>query len=161
MKKLTAVLLALVMVLSLACASAAELTLTFPEINADAGLVCDMLRRFAENVKTGSNGRIISFLAENENEVICQKDIEKEFGITRSTASRVVSLMERKGLVERKAVHHDARLKRVVLTDHSRMISQALNKVGRMIDQKLLNGFSDEEKEQLLSYLERMGNNLE
>lgn len=58
MKKLTAVLLALVMVLSLSFASAAELTLTFPEINADAGLVCDMLRRFADNVKTGSNGRI-------------------------------------------------------------------------------------------------------
>lgn len=44
MKKLTAVLLALVMVLSLSFASAAELTLTFPEINADAGLVCDLLR---------------------------------------------------------------------------------------------------------------------
>lgn len=35
-----------------------ELTLTFPEINADAGTVCDMLRRFADNVKAGSNGRI-------------------------------------------------------------------------------------------------------
>ena len=35
-----------------------ELSLKFPEINADAGLVCDMLRRFADNVKTGSNGRI-------------------------------------------------------------------------------------------------------
>ena len=35
-----------------------EVSLKFPEINADAGLVCDMLRRFADNVKTGSNGRI-------------------------------------------------------------------------------------------------------
>ena len=35
-----------------------ELSLTFPEINADAGTVCDMLRRFADNVKAGSNGRI-------------------------------------------------------------------------------------------------------
>ena len=35
-----------------------ELVLTFPEINADAGTVCDMLRRFADNVKAGSNGRI-------------------------------------------------------------------------------------------------------
>lgn len=89
MKKALAMLLAAVMVLSLAaCGQAAtpaadtpateapaadtpaasepavvtydtpELSLTFPEINADNGLVCDMLRRFAENVKTGSNGRI-------------------------------------------------------------------------------------------------------
>jgi len=35
-----------------------ELVLTFPEINADAGTVCDMIRRFADNVKAGSNGRI-------------------------------------------------------------------------------------------------------
>ena len=88
MKKIIALLLALVMALSLvACggsqapateapateAPAAdapateatekvydkpELSLTFPEINADAGTVCDMLRRFADNVKAGSNGRI-------------------------------------------------------------------------------------------------------
>lgn len=35
-----------------------ELSLTFPEINADAGTVCAMIRRFADNVKAGSNGRI-------------------------------------------------------------------------------------------------------
>lgn len=38
--------------------SSPELTLTFPEINADASTVCEMLRRFADNVKEGSNGRI-------------------------------------------------------------------------------------------------------
>ncbi len=35
-----------------------ELTLTFPEINAEAGLPCQMIFRFAENVYQGSNGRI-------------------------------------------------------------------------------------------------------
>lgn len=35
-----------------------ELMLTFPEINADSSLVCAMLRRFADNVQRGSNGRI-------------------------------------------------------------------------------------------------------
>ena len=38
--------------------SSPELTLTFPEINADSSTVCAMLNRFADNVKTGSNGRI-------------------------------------------------------------------------------------------------------
>ena len=35
-----------------------ELSLTFPEINADSSTVCEMLRRFADNVKEGSRGRI-------------------------------------------------------------------------------------------------------
>ena len=38
--------------------STPELTLTFPEINADSSTVCEMLRRFADNVKEGSHGRI-------------------------------------------------------------------------------------------------------
>lgn len=35
-----------------------ELVLTFPEINAEAGLPCQLIFRFADNVKKGSNGRI-------------------------------------------------------------------------------------------------------
>lgn len=69
MKKLLTMLLAIVMVFTLAASTCAfaddaktyskpELTLTFPEINADTGTVCEMLRRFADNVKEGSNGRI-------------------------------------------------------------------------------------------------------
>ena len=48
---------------------------------------------------TGTNLRIIRFLKANEQRDIYQKDVEKEFGITRSTASRVLVLMEEKGLV--------------------------------------------------------------
>ena len=110
---------------------------------------------------TGANGRIIRYLAEHEGEEVYQKDLEKAFGITRSTASRVVGLMEQKGLVDRVAVAHDARLKRVMLTDRSRAISKTMCAVGRMIDDQLLRGFNDEEKEQLLVFLERMGKNLD
>ncbi len=35
-----------------------ELTLTFPEINAESSTACKLVLRFAENVKKGSNGRI-------------------------------------------------------------------------------------------------------
>ena len=81
MKKALAMLLAIVMIFALAaCGQSAapaataapapaaepepvtydkpELSLTFPEINADTGTVCQMLRRFADNVKEGSRGRI-------------------------------------------------------------------------------------------------------
>lgn len=48
---------------------------------------------------TGANGRIICYLWEHQNEEIYQKDLEKEFGINRSTASREVGLMEKKGIL--------------------------------------------------------------
>lgn len=65
---------------------------------------------------TGGNAHIIMFLARNRNREIYQHAIEQKFCITRSTASRVLALMEKKGLIARESVAHDARCKRIVLT---------------------------------------------
>ena len=110
---------------------------------------------------TGTNARIIQFLAEHPNDVLYQKDIEKAFGITRSTASRVLSLMEEKNQIQRRGVHHDARLKQVTLTDHSLAISQAMREAFEETDERLVRGFTEAEKEQLMQFLKRMQNNLE
>ena len=53
---------------------------------------------------TGNNGWIIAYLGQNEDKDIFQKDIEERFTITRSTASRVLSLMEQKDLIKREAL---------------------------------------------------------
>ena len=109
---------------------------------------------------TGTNLRIIRFLKANENQDIYQKDVEKEFGITRSTASRVLVLMEEKGLVKRLSVEHDARLKKLILTEKSMQMGEAMRQVGEKTDMKLLEGFSDKEKEQLYSFIDRMVENI-
>ena len=61
---------------------------------------------------TGGNAHIIMFLARNRGREIYQHTIEQKFCITRSTASRVLALMEKKGLIARESVEHDARCKR-------------------------------------------------
>ena len=109
---------------------------------------------------TGTNIRIIRFLKANENRDIYQKDVEKEFGITRSTASRVLVLMEEKGLVKRMSVEQDARLKKLVLTEKSSLMGEKMRIVGEQTDVKLMQGFSDEEKEQLFSFIDRMVENM-
>ena len=45
-----------------------------------------------------------------------QRDIEREFSITRSTVTNILQLMERKGYIQRLSVPQDARLKQLVLT---------------------------------------------
>ena len=110
---------------------------------------------------SGTNGRIIRFLSEHTDRDVYQKDLESEFGITRSTASRVLRLMEQKGLVERQSVPHDARLKKLVLTERSRRIMQEMCQTGTTIDSRLLQGFSPEEVQTLYGFLERMFQNLE
>jgi len=58
---------------------------------------------------TGTNGWIISYLADHADQDIYQKDLEKRFGITRSTASKAMTSMEQKGLIARESVPQDAR----------------------------------------------------
>ena len=126
------------------------------------------LRRFIDNspVKrkvddiTGTNARIIGFLADRADRDIYQRDIEKEFAITRSTASKVLMLMEKKGLIERLAVEHDARLKKIVMTEKSKELAKMMC-LDRLETEKVLTkDFTPEEIQQLRGYIERMKKNL-
>ena len=108
-----------------------------------------------------ANGRIIRYLLAREGEDVYQKDLEKEFGITRSTASRVLSGMEDNGLITRHGVPQDARLKKLMLTPRAKQMGEAMRKASLQSDQVLFRGFTEAEKRQLLDYLQRMGENLE
>lgn len=127
-----------------------------------------LIYRFIENLPnkkkiesmTGTNGCIIGYLAENSDHDVFQKDIEKAFGITRSTASKVINLMEQKGLVERQSVSYDARLKKIVMTDKSKSISHLMAEDMTLVESVLTEGFSLDEKKALYSYLKRMKQNL-
>jgi len=109
---------------------------------------------------TGTNGWIIAYLARNLERDIFQKDIEKEFTITRSTASRVISLMVEKGLVERRSMDYDARLKKLQLTEEALEINEHIREHILSVEETMTKGFSQEEIDQLMGYLERVKKNL-
>ena len=110
---------------------------------------------------SGTNGRIIRFLSEHTDRDIYQKDLESEFGITRSTASRVLRLMEQKGLVERQSVPQDARLKKLVLTERSRRLVQEMCQTGMTHRHPAVAGFFARRGTDALRLLDRMFRNLE
>lgn len=109
---------------------------------------------------TGNNGWIIGYLAENTDKDIYQKDLERHFTITRSTASRVLSRMEQKGLIERQPVARDARLKKIVLTDKAWQLKGLMRQDVVQMEQTLLHGFTEEEKRTLSAYIQRMKHNI-
>ena len=69
----------------------------------------------------GSQGYIIKFLSENLEVDIFQKDIEKRFKVRRSTVTSALNRMEKAGLVKRESVAHDSRLKKISLTEQSKL----------------------------------------
>lgn len=115
--------------------------------------------QYAQRI-TGVNGWIIAYLYQNENRDVFQRDLEEKFTITRSTISRVLKVMEQKGLVKRQSVDSDARLKKLVLTKKAKDIYQGIVEDLRDVETRLMEGFSQKEKETLFSYLERMKSNM-
>ena len=115
-----------------------------------------------EQVKdvSGGNIDIIVFLAHHQGEEIFPQDIERRFGVTRSTSCRVLGLMERKGLIARESVPRDARLKKIVLTDKSRAIAEAMRDNAKRMENELMKGLDDAEIRQLLRVLDKMQTNL-
>ncbi|MBC8559093.1 MarR family winged helix-turn-helix transcriptional regulator [Fumia xinanensis] len=126
----------------------------------------NLIRRYVDNKLhkkyidsvTGTNGWIIGYIADHGD--VYQKDLETEFGITRSTASKVVSLMVQKGLIEHRSVPQDARLKKLVLTDKALELSKLMNQDHEAVETTLKKGFTEEELSNLHSYIERMKQNI-
>ena len=107
-----------------------------------------------------ANGYILFYLHDNKNRDVCQRDFEENFGITRSTASKILSLMEAKELVARKGVTGDARLKKIIITEKGEEMRKNMIAEKNKMEKKLTAGFSPEEIEQLYTYLERMKDNM-
>lgn len=108
--------------------------------------------------------QVIHYIVAHQGQDIYQKDIEKAFVISRSTASTMMKSLESKGMITRESVPTDARLKRIVLNEevqkrfddvHAHMIEH----IYEICDQ-MMAGLSDEEVKQFIQTLSRMKNNL-
>lgn len=82
---------------------------------------------------------------EGQNGDVYQRDIEKAFNIRRSTATGILQLMEKKGLIERHHVPHDARMKKIVLTDYATQINDKIHKNVFEMEDVIRKGLSDDE----------------
>ena len=110
---------------------------------------------------TGSGARILAYIAENYDRDVFQRELEKEFDITRSTASKNVDLLVENGFIVREPVDYDARLKILVLTDKATDVFKIMRNHRASLEQQMLKGFTDDEKKQLRAFLKRLASNLE
>lgn len=117
-------------------------------------------RKVNEGDMTAMQCWMMRFIKDRDGEDIYQRDIEKEFKISRATASNMLSVMERKGLVERLPVEHDARLKKLVLTERARNMQEQAENDMRQMEDVLVSGMSESEILQLKNALNRILENL-
>lgn len=92
---------------------------------------------------------------------INQKELENEFGITRSTASKVVSLLEKKELIIRENDPDDARSKILTITPKAKEFCKFTKCEIIELENELLSIYSNDELEVLFSLLDRLDKKLD
>ncbi|MBR5825943.1 MAG: MarR family transcriptional regulator [Clostridia bacterium] len=119
----------------------------------------DAAKSYVDKV-TGTHGWAIGYLYHNRDRDIFQKDFEQEFNIRRSTASTILTLMEKNGLINRESVDYDARLKKITLTDKAIEIQTFVEASFDRMENMLGQGISDSELEIFFSVLDKICKNL-
>lgn len=103
---------------------------------------------------------IISYLHDHREQDIYQKDIERDFTITRSTVTGILKLMEKNGYILRMAVPEDARLKKLILTEKGDATLHMVQAHIEETERTLLKGMTDEEVKTLMYLLSKLKKNL-
>lgn len=111
---------------------------------------------------TGVQGRLLHFiLLESESRDLFQKDLEDEFNLRRSTATGILQLMEKNGLLRREGVDYDARLKKIIVTDKGLEMKNLAIESILTIENKLKHGIPDAELQAFFATITKMSKNLE
>ena len=110
---------------------------------------------------TGLHGWAIKYFYDNREKDIFQRDFEERFSIRRSTASKILGLMEKKGLIERQSVSSDARLKKIVLTEKAVQLHERITQDILEREKRLLAGISPEKLEIFYEVIDTIKANLE
>ena len=105
---------------------------------------------------TPMHGWIIEYLYRHRDAAVFQRDIEREFSITRSTVTNILQLMERKGYIERRSVPQDARLKQLVLTEEGIRFHENSIRAFHQTDDYVAGLLTEEENAELLRLLSKL-----
>ena len=111
---------------------------------------------------TGVQSRVLHYiLVHYSSGAVFQRDIEAVFGLSRSTATGILQLLERDGMIRRESVSTDARLKSLVPTEKAARIDEEVLESITAIERRLVRDISAEEQEIFLSVADRMARNLD
>ena len=105
---------------------------------------------------TPMHGWIIGYLYRHRDTPVFQRDIEREFSITRSTVTNILQLMERKGYIQRLSVPQDARLKQLVLTEEGIRFHENTIRSFHQTDDYVAGLLTEEENTELLRLLNKL-----
>ena len=103
---------------------------------------------------TAAQGHIMGYLS-HQKEPPCPRDIETAFHMSHPTVSGLLSRLEQKGFIRLQADPHDRRCKRIYIETKGLECHQTMYQTIVHNEERLVQNFTQEEKEQFFSLLQK------
>lgn len=113
-----------------------------------------------EKEYSGTQGKVIHYLFANRTETIYQKNIEEVFGLRASTATELVSSLEKMGVLKRVPSKKDARFREIILTEKADTLKQDVFHDMKALEERLIHNIDQEELNTWINVTCKMLNNL-
>ena len=111
---------------------------------------------------TAIQSRVMFYIMEHSRQgPVFQRDVERAFSLSRSTATGILQQLEEKGLLRRESVPSDARLKNLVPTPRAAELDAEVRACLRQSEAVLTRGLSDGQVQLFKETLATMAANLE
>ena len=111
---------------------------------------------------TPVQSRVMGFLAHraHRKEPPCARDVEDEFQLSHPTVSGILSRLEKKNFVEFRPDPSDRRCKRIYVLEKGWEHIEQIHRIIQESEERIVDGFSEEEKQQFADFLERAIRNM-
>ena len=108
-----------------------------------------------------SQHRMLMHLANNE-VIRSQRELAEHFGISPAAVATTLKKLEADGYIARAkcADGQDSRNNEIVITELGRRVATESEQYFRLVDERAISGFTKEEIDQFVSYLDRIKSNL-
>lgn len=110
---------------------------------------------------TGVQFFVLTYLIQNENKDVYQKDIEKFLDVRGSTATGILQNLTQKGFIERMSSDSDARLKKIVLCEKAKSMINDFEIEMKELQEYVEKDIEESEKEIFIEVVEKLKHNIE
>ena len=108
---------------------------------------------------TAAQGHVMAFVTHRQSPP-CARDIEEAFQLSHPTVSGILSRLEQKGFIELRPDAQDRRCKRIYLLSKGKELHDTMHQTILTTEEKLVDGFTEEEQQQFAALLKRAIDNL-
>lgn len=102
----------------------------------------------------------LHYLRTHQGEDVFQKDLEVAFSVSGATATNILKVMEKEGLISRVPMPKDARLKKLEMTEKGIHFDNVAHENIIRLETGMKKGFTEEELTIFCEYLDRLTQNI-